>query len=499
MNAVPGIRNYLAVLGVFGVGTAVAVLLQAELLAAFLVDPTLPAAALAGLAVALRAGIGWVREVVAARTAARVGHELRTRVLDGAPGDAGAAATLLTRGIDALRPYLAGYLPAVMVAAVVPVAVLVRLAFVDLTSAVVVALTLPLVPVFAALVGKHTAARMQWSALARLGGHFLDVMRGLPVLRLFQRVEAQSVTVRAMARAHTDLTMRTLRVAFLSALVLELVATLSVALVAVPVGLRLLSGGVSAHTAVLILVLTPEAYLPLRAAGARFHASTDGLVALNSALAVPRAPARGTARPPDLRTADIAFDGVTVSYPDRGEVLRSVRLRIAPGERIAVAGPSGAGKSTLIAVLLGLVAPTSGRVVVGGVDLRELDQDAWRERLSWVPQRPWLFAGDVRSNVALGGPAVDRALAAADLAGVAGPVGSLSTGEAQRVALARALARPADLVLLDEPTAHLDGTGERVLLSAWRALETTSLVVAHRPVFLREASRVLVVRDGVVS
>ncbi|UVS77105.1 thiol reductant ABC exporter subunit CydD [Actinokineospora sp. UTMC 2448] len=498
MRTLPGGRGYLAVLGAFGAATAVAVLVQAELLASFLVEPTVSAAVVAGLAIAARAGIGWAREVVAARTAARVTHSLRTRVIDGVPGDAGSTVTLLTRGLDALRPYLTGYLPAVAVAAVVPLAVLVRLAFVDLTSALVVALTLPLVPVFAALVGKHTAARTQWAALARLGGHFLDVLRGLPTLRLFQRVRAQSETVRAMARAHTDLTMRTLRVAFLSALVLELVATLSVALVAVPVGLRLLSGGVAAHTAVLILVLTPEAYLPLRAAGARFHASTDGLAALNAALAVPRPPARGTARPPDPRVADIAFEGVTVSYPDRGAVLRSVDLRIEPGERIAVAGPSGAGKSTLLAVLLGLVTPSAGRVAVGGVDLRELDPAAWRAHLAWVPQRPWLFAGSVRANVALGGPDVDTALAAADLAGLDGPVGELSTGQAQRVALARALARPAGLVLLDEPTAHLDGTGERVLLTAWRALDQTSLVVAHRPVFLREASRVLIVRSGVV-
>ncbi|MGX7825196.1 thiol reductant ABC exporter subunit CydD [Actinokineospora sp. 24-640] len=504
MKAVPGISCYLAILGVFGVLTAAVVLAQAELVAAFLVGPSVSAALVAGGALVVRAGVGWGREVVAARVAARVGHSLRLRVLDGVPGEAGATATLLTKGLDALRPYLAGYLPALAVAAAVPVAVLARLAFVDVTSAAVVALTLPLVPVFAALVGAHTAARTRWAALARLGGHFLDVLRGLPTLRLFQRAQAQSETVRAMARAHTDLTMRTLRVAFLSALVLELVATLSVALVAVPVGLRLLSGGVDAHTAVLILVLAPEAYLPLRAVGARFHASTDGLAALAAATAVPRQPVRGTTRPPDPRSSDIVFERVTVSYSDRDPVLRDVGLRIAPGERIAVVGPSGSGKSTLLAVLLGLVAPSAGRVTVGGVDLRALDPGAWRAHLAWVPQRPWLFAGSLRENVAIGGPSVDTAVTSADLGALSGDldVGTLSTGQAQRVALARALARPdAAVVLLDEPTAHLDGAGEATLLTTWRALSAnrTSLVVAHRPAFLHEADRVLVVRDGVIQ
>ncbi|MBW4719262.1 thiol reductant ABC exporter subunit CydD [Saccharothrix obliqua] len=487
-------RRYAVALGVLAAVTAVLVPVQAELLASVLsgAGGVVP---LLGVVVA-RAAWVWVGQVVAQREAAKVKAALRKRVLRDATGTPGEVATLAVKGLDAVEPYLAGYLPQLAVAAAVPVAVLVRLSFADWGSALVIALTLPLVPVFAALVGVHTRerTRAQWAAMASLGGHFLDVVRGLGTLKLFGRAAAQARTVRLMSHAHAAETMRALRVAFLSALVLELVATLSVALVAVPVGLRLLDGGVTLHVALLVLLLAPEAYLPLRAAGAQFHASAEGLAVLEQALATtPRTTTTTRRRPPDPRTSPIVFEAVEVRYPDRAEpALSGFHLTVAPGERVALVGPSGAGKSTALAVLLGAVPPTAGRVLVGGVDLREVDRAEWLRHLAWVPQRPTLFPGTVGENIALGTPG-------ADVVGAARAVGlgdlvharhALSSGERQRVAVARALARTdARLLLLDEPTSRLDGRTEEIVLRATRG--RPALVVAHRPALLGEVDRVV--------
>ncbi|MET0236570.1 MAG: thiol reductant ABC exporter subunit CydD [Kibdelosporangium sp.] len=489
------------VLGVFGTLTACFVLIQAELLAGLLagdVSLALPVAALTG-----RALLAWAQGSVAARFTASAKAYLRSRVLRATTESAGAQTTLVTKGIDAVGPYLTGYLPQLVVSVTVPVAVLVRLSVADLTSALIIAGTLPLVPVFAALVGKHTMRRTehQWELLSRLGGHFLDVVRGLETLVLFKRAGAQARIVRTMATHHADATMRTLRVAFLSSLVLELVATLSIALVAVPVGLRLLSGGVDLETALLVLLLAPEAYLPLRAAGARFHAAAEGLTVLREVLALPTPPVRvsATARPPDLRRAKISFEGVTVHYPGRDSpAVRDFWLTVRPGERVALVGPSGAGKSTLLSVVLGLTEPTAGRVLVGDVDLRSLSD--WHSCLSWVPQQPWLLAASVADNIRLAQPSasdaeVGLAAQAASLdVPLAHPGRELSSGQRQRVVLARALLRrSAPVVLLDEPTARLDTGSEQAVLSAARHLlvNKTALVVAHRPALLHETDRLV--------
>ncbi|MEU4741318.1 thiol reductant ABC exporter subunit CydD [Actinosynnema sp. NPDC023658] len=510
-------RRYVVVLSALAVVTAGMVLAQAEVLAEVLSGGG-SAWWLVAVVVA-RGVVVWGGRVVTQRAASSVKASLRGRVLRGACGSserAGSVATLVVKGLDAVEPYFAGYLPQLVVAAVVPVAVVVRLASADLTSAVVVLVTLPLVPVFAALVGLHTRdrTRAQWEGLSVVGGHFLDVVRGLGTLKVFGRAAAQAATVRAMAGAHAAATMRTLRVAFLSALVLELVATLSVALVAVPVGLRLLHGGVTVQVALLVLLLAPEAYLPLRAAGTQFHASAEGLAVLEAVEAAnPRAAGPGAAgtgagnggtvtvtgvRAPDLRHAEIVVDRVVVRYPGR-EALGEVSLRIAPGERVGVVGPSGVGKSTLIAVLMGFVTPASGRVLVGGVDLREVDGESWLRQLAWVPQRPTLFPGTVVGNIALGSPGGDARAAAAEmgLAHLADADHPLSSGERQRVALARALVRDdARMLLLDEPTSRLDNGTEEAVLRAARRLASgrTALVVAHRPVMLDEVDRVVAFR-----
>lgn len=536
LRRVPAARRDLAVLALLGVLAAGLIVAQATALAAVLataIDGRLDRPALAAfvVAVAARSALVWAQGTVSARVAATVKATLRADLL-GAVGRhgpgwvagqrAGQIATLAGRGLDALDAYFTGYLPQLVLSVTVPLAVLARVVFADWSSALIIALTLPLIPVFGALLGwqAQAATERQWRRLSLLGGHFLDMVAGLPTLRAFGRARAQTEVVRRMADGHRVATMKTLRIAFLSALVLELVATLSVALVAVPVGIRLLGGGLALQTALLVLLLTPEAYLPLRAAGSRFHASMEGLAALDEALTISAAPAAPRAAEgaavPDARR-DIRFEGVTVAY-ERTTALRDVTLTIRAGERIAIIGPSGAGKSTLLGLLLGFVTPTGGRITVDGVDLASADPDAWRRQLAWVPQRAHLFADSLADNIRLGAPdTTPDALAAAvhDAAlddVVAGlPDGldtllgerghGLSSGQRQRVALARAFLRAAPVVLLDEPTARLDTAAEAVVLDATRRLVAgrTALLVAHRPALLADADRILRVEDGRVT
>ncbi|MGX1130281.1 ATP-binding cassette subfamily C protein CydD [Streptomyces glaucescens] len=504
--------------------------------------PTAAAVAWVAVAVAARGLAGWLRAAAAQRAAAGIKLELRTRLLraaarrsgyDAHDRRAGEVSTLLTRGLDALDPYLVGYLPQILVAALVPPAVLAAMLLHDPLGATILLVTLPLIPVFGALVGLHTrdATARQWAALAQLGGHFLDALRGLPTLRTFGRAEAQEDIVAGVADSHRRATMRTLRITFLSTLVLDTVATLSLALIAVPVGLRLLHGSLDLTTALTVLLLAPEAYLPLRALGSQFHAGTEGTATAREAFALldgeggnaegtgaaGTACVTGAAKCPE-GPVRIRFENVTVRLPGRPRpVLHQVSFTVEPGERVALTGPSGAGKSTLLAVLLGLVRPDEGRVLVGGRDLASLDLDAWRRRIGWVPQRPYLFDRGVADNIRLGDPdATDddvvraaRAAAAHDFVaalpdGYATRLGArgtgLSAGQRQRIALARAFLRDAPLVLLDEPTAGLDADSESAVLAAGERLMTgrTVLVVAHRARLLDGADRRLDVRDGAV-
>ncbi|MDM4722443.1 thiol reductant ABC exporter subunit CydD [Micromonospora sp. WMMA1363] len=536
LRRVPAARRDIAVLALLGVLAAGLVLAQATALAALLAtafEGRLDRPALAGFVatVAARSLLVWAQGTVSARVAATVKAALRIELLDAvgrhgpswvAGQRAGQLATLAGRGLDALDAYFTGYLPQLVLSVTVPLAVLAQVFVADWTSALIIAATVPLIPIFGALLGwqAQAATERQWRRLSLLGGHFLDMVAGLPTLRAFGQARAQTDVVRRMADGHRVATMKTLRIAFLSALVLELVATLSVALVAVPVGVRLLGGGLALKTALLVLLLTPEAYLPLRAAGSRFHASMEGLTALDEALtlsaAVPAAARRPGAAVPDGH-GEIRFDGVTVAY-DRTVALRDVTLTIRPGERVAVVGPSGAGKSTLLNLLLGFVTPTGGRVTVDGVDLADADLDAWRRQVAWVPQRAHLFAASLADNIRLGSPDVpDDALARAirgaaldevvgalpdGLATVLGERGhGLSSGQRQRVALARAFLRDAPVVLLDEPTARLDSASEAAVLDATRALVAgrTAVLVAHRPALLADADRILRIADGRVT
>ncbi|MER7618188.1 thiol reductant ABC exporter subunit CydD [Nonomuraea wenchangensis] len=534
MRAERAVRLHLAVTLVAAVLAGLLVLVQAELLAGVL-SGRFTAAALGALAavVGVRALLAWAQGIFAGRTATGVKSALRQRLLarlrELGPGGlaahrSGELVTLTGRGLDGLDAYLTGYLPSIAVAAVVPIAVLVRLFAADLASAVIVLVTLPLIPIFGALVGMTTKAvtERQYLALSRLGGHFLDVVRGLPTLRAFGRARYQAGVIREVAEAHRSATMRTLRVAFLSSLVLELCASLSLALVAVPIGLRLLGGSLDLTTALLVLLLAPEAYLPLRAMGTRFHASMEGVAAADAAFTVldtegdARRESAGRAAPPSAGPPEIRLENVTVRYPGReAAALEDVTLTIGPGERVALVGESGGGKSTLLHLLLGFVQPAAGRVLVDGADLRELDPAAWRARLAFVAQRPHLFATSVADNIRLGAPGasdedVRRAAEAAHadfvaalpqgFATVVGERGAnLSAGQRQRVALARAFCRPdASVLLLDEPTARLDGRSEAAVVAGTAELARgrTAVIVAHRPAMIDLADRIIRLHAG---
>jgi thiol reductant ABC exporter CydD subunit len=475
--------------------------------------------ALAGLAVVVvaRSAVVWAQETAAHRSAAAVRGELRGRLLahavrlgSSATSTTADLTTLATRGLDALDAYFARYLPQVLLAALVPIAVLVAVLPADALAGVTIAVTLPLIPVFMGLVGQATEvhSRQQFAQLGRLTHHLLELVAGLSTLKAFGRARSEAAAVAALSADQRRLTMRTLRLAFLSSLVLELLATVSVALVAVGIGLRLVGGSLDLRTALLVLILAPEAYAPLRQLGAHYHASAEGLAAVESVFATldRPLPARGTAQPPD---GPLCLDAVTVSFAGRPvPALDRFSLTVAPGEVVALTGASGSGKSTVLNLLLGFTAPTSGAVRVGGVSLSDVDLDRWRSRLAWVPQRPYLFAGTVAQNIALGRPAAsDGAVrAAARLARVeellpvvvgSGGMG-ISAGQRQRVALARAFLRDAPIVLLDEPTANLDGGTEAAILDAVRRLAVgrTVLLVAHRPALLAVADRVVELRPA---
>jgi len=525
-------RTYLLLTVALGVVTAGLVIAQAALVAGLVDDGFSrrePLTLLRGPMVLLlvvvvgRAAVAWLTEVAAQRASARAKSELReqllARVVELGPvaaAERGTAdlTTLATQGVDALDGYFSRYLPQLVLAVLVPVSVLGVVLGQDWVSALIIAVTLPLIPVFMIVIGLATRQRTerQFRTLQVLAGRFLEAVAGLPTLKVFGRAKAQAAVIRDVTDTYRRRTMHTLRLAFASSLVLELIASLSVAVVAVSIGLRLLSGELSFHAGLFVLLLAPEAYLPLRAVGANFHASAEGLAAAEQVFTVleTELPAVGSTLDfPDPSVAGLEVSGLTVSYAGRGRpALDAVTLSVRPGEILALTGPSGCGKSTLLSVLLGFVRPDSGEVSVGGVDLAEIDPTAWRAGIAWVPQRPHLFATTLDANVRLGRPdapgaAVDAAVEAAGLGalvrrlpqGLATPLGEggagLSAGERQRVALARAFLRDAPLLLLDEPTAGLDGATEAGVLDAVRRLARgrTVLLVAHRPALVAIADR----------
>jgi thiol reductant ABC exporter CydD subunit len=558
-------RRYLVTAVAVGlVGTA-CVVAQAVLLATIIERSVLHGVSLGsvtpllvGLVVAfvVRAGAVWVGEAAAQRCGATVTSVLRGQLLRHAldlgpvwlAGErAGELSLAATRGTTALDVYFGRYLPQAILAGLAPIGILAWVAWTDWVSLLVLLGVVALVPVTMILFGRRAAAetRRQWRRLSSLSARFLELIRGLPTLRAFGRAAQGRREVAAATEGLRQTTMATLRVAFLSALAMEFLAGIGTGLVAMVLGLRLLGGTVSLYTALAVLLVSPEVFLPLRRAGAEFHASAEGRAAaerildlldqpagsVGNAGATGPATAGGTtpttatgppSQPPRQtpvpgRPFPVRLDGVGVTFSGRSQpALDRFELTIDEGEHVALVGPSGVGKSTVLAVLLGFLAPEAGMVSIGGVDLADVDLAAWRRRVAWVPQRPHLFGGTLAENLRLGDPdaapeRLDRVLEATGLArlvaalpaGLATRVGeggiTLSAGERQRVAVARAALRDAPFVLLDEPVAHLDLTTEALLreaLDPWLDGRTV-LVAAHRPELVARIDRTAVLAGDV--
>lgn len=505
--------------------------------------------ALTGFAV-LRALILWVGEVAANRVALRVKTDLRTRLLTHilALGPAytrgertGELVNTAVEGVEALDAYFSQYLPQVALAAIVPVTFLFFVFPNDPLSGLVLLLTAPLIPLFMILIGNLADAltRRQWAALSRMSAHFLDVLQGLTTLKLFNRSREQVAVIQQITDRHRDATLNVLRVAFLSAFVLEMVGTLSTAIVAVEIGLRLLYGKMAFQQAFFVLILAPEFYLPLRLLGTRFHAGIAGVAAARRIFEVLETRGHGDAEnlfvsprpcvsPSPALPLSVSFEDVHYTYPGRAmAALSGVSFAIAPGEKVALVGPTGAGKSTVAHLLLDFIRPSAGEIVVRSDDtalppgLRQQASSTSPQHptfnipIAWVPQSPYLFNVSVAENIRLGRPDASRAevMLAAQQAGaeafiralpqgfdtVIGERGTrLSGGQAQRIALARAFLVDAPLVILDEATANLDPVTEaEVEVSLVKLLAGRSaLIIAHRLHTIRHADRVVVLDAG---
>ena len=494
-------RSALVVAGVTGALTTATVIVQAIAIASALgalfhsshADLT-PSLVALGVATVVRVTSLVVGDVAAARSAAPVRRDLRARLVTravrhGYAGSADSLTQLATRGVDAVELYLSRYVPALVTSVVAPVVALAWLVVTDPLSGVIVGVSVALLPIFMILLGLEAKGRMEqrWREQQYLAGYVGDVVRGMAVLKAHGRSREAVARVGEVGESLRRSTMATLRVAFLSGFALELLSSLATALVALVLGLRLMNGSVALSTALAVLLVTPEVFVPLRRAAANFHGSANGVAAageLLDALESP-VPAQGTAPAPDhvptLRVVVPARDG----EPAR-------RVTIPPGARVAVVGPSGAGKTTLLTSWCALRPSAAGHVLVDGVDLRQIDRDEWQRRLAWLAQDPHLSGATVRDVVLAGATGIDdptivAAMAELDLAldldrPLGEGAGELSAGERRRLALVRCLVRDPLVLVLDEPTAHLDPASRRLVNEALARRTMTRVVASHREV-----------------
>src|SRR5919201_808468 len=482
-------------------------------------------------AVVLRAALLWLQEVTAQGGATRVKAALRERISAHlfrlgpayATGErTGELVATATEGIERLDAYVSRYLPQLALSVGIPLLVAAFVFLQDWLSAVVLLAPAPIIPLLIALVGRYAEGHIQrqWTALARMSAHFLDALQGLPTLKVFGRGAAEREKIAGVSTAFRETTLKVLRYAFLSGLVLEFMTAVAIGVVAVELGARLLAGAISFERAFLILLLAPEFYRPLRDLGVHRHAGLEGSAAAKRivevlATPVPIMERAATSRPP-TDPPRIELVGVTYRYPESVRpALSDLSLMLPAGARTALVGRSGAGKSTLVSLLLRFMDPTSGRIAVSGLPITELPIEIWRKNVALVPQQPYLFHGSVHENISLARPAATRIEVerAAELAGAAefiarlprgydtqiGERGSrLSGGEAQRLAIARAFLKDAPLLILDEPTSSLDPTSEALIRAALERLmhERTVLVVAHRLNTIYTADRIAVLENG---
>ncbi|PJF30971.1 MAG: thiol reductant ABC exporter subunit CydD [Candidatus Thermofonsia Clade 1 bacterium] len=476
----------------------------------------------------LRAALTYFTELTAHEIGERVKDDLRARLTEHLlrlgprytqNERSGELATALSQAPEDIATIFSQYLPALFLAAIVPLIVLLFVFPIDLLSGVVMLVTAPLIPFFMILIGSIAGqlARRQYAALSLMSAHFLDVLQGLTTLKLFNREGAQTEMIRTITDRFRRTTLSVVRIAFLSALALEFLATISIAIIAVEIGIRLLYGFISFDRALFILIIAPEFYTPLRTLGARFHTGTNGAAAAKRVFAIletqpPVHPA--VAQPPSLSNYTIRFEAVSYAYGDRA-ALHAVSFEIPHGKQTALIGHSGAGKSTVAALLLGFLTPDSGRISVGGTPLEALPITWWRDQVAWLPQKPYLFNGTVLENIRHAKPEStdEEVYAAAQAAAVHNfilslpegyhtPIGErgarLSGGQVQRIAIARAFLKNAPVIVLDEATANLDAETEQQITAALKRLceGRTALIIAHRLSTVAQADQIVVLSGG---
>lgn len=545
MNLARSSGSLLALTIALGWGGGLLTILQAWFLARVVNDvflggqtfeAVLPLLGVLLAALVLKSLFVWGADVSANAVARAVKADLRARLLAqlSALGPAftagertGELSTAAVDGIEQLDAYFSQYLPAIVLAASIPLSILLLVFPIDWLTGVVFLLTAPLIPFFMILIGKAGEAltKRQYGSLSRLSSHFFDVLQGLTTLKLLGQARGQARVIGEFSERYRDVTMQVLRVTFLSALALEFLATLSTAIVAVEIGFRLLYRNLEFLPAFFILILAPDFYQPLRTLGLRFHAGMSGVTAaariyeiLDQSAPAKPAPAIVTQAGP-AQAAPIVFENVTYTYPARNSpALAGVSLHIPPGKMTALIGPSGAGKSTLASLLLRFIAPQHGQIRVGSLPVEHIPVDAWREQLAWVPQHPYLFSDTLAANLRLARPAAAEAdlINACRQAGLEEFLASLpeglntlvgergarlSGGQAQRVALARAFLKDAPILLLDEPTSSLDPALEASLESSVRRLMQgrTTIVIAHRLATIHRADQLIALENGRVA
>jgi len=519
--------------GVFTIGQAAA--LSRTISMAFLQKMPLRELAsfiyLFGLFSLLRAVAIWIQEIAAGKVARRVKDSVRDalirKLLQLGPvrmksERSGEISNTLLSGVDALDAYFSQYLPQLFLSTLIPVTILFFVFPNDLLTGFVFLLTAPLIPLFMILIGNIAQAltQKQWKTLSRLSAHFLDVLQGLTTLKILGRSREQIKMIADISNDFRVHTMNVLRVAFLSALVLELVSTISTAVVAVEIGLRLLYAKMAFENALFILILAPEFYLPMRLLGTRFHAGMEGTAAAQRIFQILETPTPVSpiaySHVPDLEEATLTFESVSFSYDSGGRpALQEVSFALEPGKRTALVGPSGSGKTTITHLLLRFIEPESGRILVNGQPIETFNPDDWRRQIAWVPQNPHLFYGTIAENIRLGQPEasfaqIEQAARQAEIddfiqalpQGYETLIGErgarLSGGQAQRLALARAFLKNAPFVILDEPTSNLDPEVEAKIQSAMQKLMQGRrvLLIAHRLSTSRTADRILVILKG---
>lgn len=486
--------------------------------------------AIAGIA-ASRSALTWLSDLTAHRASALTKRELRQAATHHITSlgpvwvtsqRGSSLVTTLMRGLDSLDVYFAKYLPQLVLAVSIPLAVGVAILTQDVLSTIIVALTVPLVPFFMILIGWFTQSQVekQWQALQRLAGHFLDLINGLPTLKAFNRSRGQSEGLEKIGDEYRASTMSVLRVSFLSSLALELISTVSVALVAVSIGLRLVDGKMGLREGLIVLILVPEVYLPLRNLGAQFHAMTEGLEAADAVLTIIDQPLPllvGTALVPTPQT--IQFDSVSISYPGfDAPALTNMSMTLQRGHINVLTGPSGVGKSTALSALMGFITPTQGHITIDSTNIVDLDIQAWRKSISYLPQNPWLPIGPIREALDLehkfsheqlhqacqrvGLDLTDQHLFPHGLDTVINVTTGASTGQRRRLAFARTLLQNSDIVILDEPSAAVDTLTEEVITSEIRQLAEAGkfvIVVAHRPQMIAAGTHIVHLTEQVAS